>query len=170
MTARLSGSTSLTALSTSKGSPKSDDRQKSVAPARPSLQASHERMRGSAVPLIGGSPFFSSSGGTFRPRATLPGAAGPLGRRRPGKPRRDPCSFPCTEREHGGTQAVSRRTGSSREARREGPTRAACLISRQCRSGPAGAASASQTGVFGRAGGAAVARFTVQGSRFRAGR
>jgi len=60
-------------------------------------------------------------GGTCRPRATLPEAAGPLGRRRPGKPRRDPCPFPCTEREHGGTQAVSHRSGSPREARREGP-------------------------------------------------
>ena len=37
----------------------------------------------------------------------------------------------CTDREHGGTQAVSRRPGSPREARREGPTRAAHLISRQ---------------------------------------
>ena len=33
--------------------------------------------------------------------------------------------LPCMEREHGGTRAVSRRSGSPREARREGPTRAA---------------------------------------------
>ena len=31
-------------------------------------------------------------GSTCRPRATLPGAAGSPGRRRPGKPRHDPCS------------------------------------------------------------------------------
>jgi len=37
----------------------------------------------------------------------------------------------CRDREHGGTQTVSRRPGSPREARREGPTRAAHLISRQ---------------------------------------
>jgi len=54
------------------------------------------------------------------PRTTLPEAAGTLGGRRPGKPRRDPCALPCTEREHGGTQAVSPRSGSPREARREG--------------------------------------------------
>jgi len=64
------------------------------------------------VPVIGGSPCFLSPGGTCRPRATLPGAAGPPGGRRPGKPRRDP---------YGGTQAVSPRSGSPREAWREGP-------------------------------------------------
>ena len=35
-------------------------------------------------------PRLACLGSTCRPRATLPGAAGPLGRRRPGKPRRDP--------------------------------------------------------------------------------
>ncbi len=52
----------------------------------------------------------------------MPGAAGPLGGRRPGKPRRDPCLFSfCTDREHGGTQGVSRRPGSPRKARSAGP-------------------------------------------------
>ena len=76
-------------------------------------------------------PRWSQRGnGTCRPRATLTKAAGPLGwseglrtpsERRLGKPRRDPCLCASTDREHGGTQAVSRRTGSPREARSEGP-------------------------------------------------
>jgi len=66
-------------------------------------------------------PYFP--GGACKPRATLPRAAGPPGVRRPGKPRRDPCQVLCTEREHGGTQAASGRSGSPRKAWREGRRR-----------------------------------------------
>jgi len=58
--------------------------------------------------------------GTCRLRATLPGAAGPpacggLGNRGAAH------ASLCMGREHGGTQAVSRRSGSPREAWSEGP-------------------------------------------------
>jgi hypothetical protein len=88
-----------------------------VRPLAPNLSLSSlER----AVPLIRASPFFLFPGGTCRLRATLPGAAGPpacggLGNRGAAH------ASLCMGREHGGTQAVSRRSGSPREAESEGP-------------------------------------------------
>ena len=64
-------------------------------------------------------------GSTCRPRATCrerwgPSAGDGLGNRGAIRAR-----LLCTEREHGGTHAVSRRSGSPREARSEGPAGAA---------------------------------------------
>ncbi len=93
------------------GRPASATRWPNVNMPRPSNRRG-EQIRPAGCPCPGNS--------ACRPRATLAEAAGSLGRRRPGKPRRDPC-FPCTNREHGGTRAVSRRRGSPREARSEEP-------------------------------------------------
>jgi hypothetical protein len=68
------------------------------------------------------------------PAGTRLAWAAPAGPERHCRKRRDPSAgdglgnrgairgrLPCTDREHGGTRAVSRRTGSPREARSEGP-------------------------------------------------
>jgi hypothetical protein len=83
----------------------------------PSLRGTYEPSRGMAVTRVGPERHCRKRRG--------PSAGGGLGNRGAAH------AFLCIGREHGGTQAVSPRSGSPREARREGPTRAAHLISRQ---------------------------------------